>query len=45
VAHVEEAGRAAHGVVLVEQAAVLDRQLPAGEVDQLAALGAVPGVE
>jgi hypothetical protein len=39
VADIEEASRAAHGAVFVKDAAVLHGHLPAGEVDQPAAVG------
>jgi len=41
VADVEQAGGAAHHLVLFEDAAVLDRHFPAGEIDQPGAMGRV----
>ena len=42
---VEEAGARADSLVLVEDAAELDRQLPAAEVDHFAAQFVLEGVE
>ena len=45
VRYVEESGTSAHGHVLGDQAAVLDRHLPSAEVDHLCAKRAMRGVE
>ena len=45
VRHVEHAGVAAHRVVLLDLRAVVDRHVPAAEVDHAGARGAVRGVE
>ncbi|MNS84190.1 hypothetical protein D3C72_1180040 [compost metagenome] len=43
--YVEHAGVGAHGVVLFDLGAVVDRHVPAAEVDHAGAEGAVDGVE
>ena len=45
VGHVEHAGAAAHRVVLLDLGAVVDRHVPAGEVDHLRALAQMLVVE
>src|SRR5262249_25995432 len=45
VADVEHAGPGADGGVLVDDGAVLDRHLPAGEIDEAPAVGGVPLVQ
>ena len=39
VAHIEEADMGADGMVLVHNAAVLDRHLPSGEIDEFGPAG------
>ena len=45
VADVEQPGARAHGHVLVDDAGVFDRHVPAAELDHAGAERAVPGVE
>ena len=45
VADIEEADRVAHGVVLVDDAGVLDGHVPAAEIDHLRAQGAMDRVQ
>ena len=45
VADVEQPGARAHGHVLVDDAGVFDRHVPAAELDHPGAEGAMPGVE
>ena len=45
VRYVEHAGVAAHGVMLVDLRAVVDRHVPAAEVDHARARGAMHGME
>ena len=45
VGHVEQAGRPAHGIVLVQDPRVPDGHLPAGKGDHFAGVGLVPIIE